>query len=162
LSVHLAAALGADAPAWILDEAQQLFAAAASDGWAVDGAPGFVYTTNWDGTPVARARMHWVAAEAIGAAAVLHRATGDATYADLSSTWWAYAQTYLIDPAGSWYHELSPDNRPTSGSWSGKPDVYHAVQVTLLPRLPLAPALSSAVATRLRREPAPRSLQRTI
>jgi sulfoquinovose isomerase len=162
LSVHLAAALGDDAPAWIVDDAQRMFAAAVSDGWAVDGAPGFVYTTDWEGTPVVRARMHWVATEAIGAATVLHRVTGDETYAELYSTWWEYAQTYLIDPAGSWHHELSPDNHPASGTWSGKPDVYHAVQATLLPRLPLTPSFASAVAAGQERDPALRNLQRTI
>jgi sulfoquinovose isomerase len=29
--------------------------------------------------------------------------------------------------------------------WSGKPDTYHAVQATLLPRLPLAPSLASGI-----------------
>ena len=47
---------------WRLDRAVR-------DGWAVDGAPGFAYTTDWAGAPVVRTRMHWVAAEAIGAAA---------------------------------------------------------------------------------------------
>ena len=157
LSVHLAVALRGDAPKWILEDARRLFAAAVSDGWAVDGAPGFVYTTDWEGAPAARARMHWVAAEAIGAAAVLHQFTGERSYADLYSTWWDYAQRHLIDPAGSWHHELSPDNRPTSNTWPGKPDVYHAVQATLLPRVPLAPALASAVAATRELEPALRT-----
>ena len=30
--------------------------------------------------------------------------------------------------------------------WPGKPDLYHAVQATLLPRLPLSPGLARAVA----------------
>ena len=29
--------------------------------------------------------------------------------------------------------------------WNGKPDTYHAVQATLVPRLPLAPTLATAL-----------------
>jgi len=30
--------------------------------------------------------------------------------------------------------------------WPGKPDLYHAVQATLIPRLPLAPTMATALA----------------
>ena len=46
---------------------------------------------------------------------------------------------------GSWHHELGPDNKPAESVWSGKPDVYHAFQATILPQLPLAPALAVAL-----------------
>ena len=62
-------------------------------------------------------------------------------------TWWAYAERYLIDrERGSWHHQLDPDNRPIATVWPGKPDLYHAVQATLLPRLPLALSLAAALA----------------
>ncbi len=116
------------------------------DGWFVDGAPGFVYTTDWDARPVVANRLHWVAAEAIAAAAALWKATGDPRYGDLHAQWWAYARRYLIDlEHGSWHHELDSANRPSSGTWSGKPDVYHALQATLLPLLPLNPSIALAV-----------------
>ena len=45
---------------------------------------------------------------------------------------------HVVDlEAGSWHHELDPANRPAASVWPGKPDLYHAVQATLLPRLPL-------------------------
>ncbi|MET0612775.1 MAG: AGE family epimerase/isomerase, partial [Pseudomonas caspiana] len=47
---------------------------------------------------------------------------------------------------GSWHHELSPLNQPSADIWGGKPDLYHAYQATLLPVLPLAPSLASALA----------------
>ena len=51
----------------------------------------------------------------------------------------------FLDPEdGSWRHELDPTNRPSSLT-GGKPDTYHAFQATLIPRLPLAPALAAAV-----------------
>ena len=43
---------------------------------------------------------------------------------------------YFVDETrGSWRHELDPRNRPSSHVWEGKPDVYHAYQAMLLPRL---------------------------
>lgn len=147
LAVDLHAALGADAPDWLLSDAQALFDTAVREGWAVDGRDGFVYTVDWSGRPVVRERMHWVVAEATAAAAALHAATGDPTYARWYATWWQHIDEVFRDPArGSWHHELSPANEPSSVTWQGKPDIYHAFQATLFPRLPLAPTLATALA----------------
>ncbi|MEV7973178.1 AGE family epimerase/isomerase [Cellulomonas sp. NPDC089187] len=150
LTLHARAALtaaGDVAPAWMLDDAVQLFDAAVREGWAVDGAPGFVYTVDWSGQPVVRERMHWVVAEAIAAAAALHAATGDDRFDRWYATWWDYAQEFLIDRSGgSWWHELGTDNRVSRTVWAGKADLYHAVQATLIPRLPLTPVLAPALA----------------
>ena len=62
-------------------------------------------------------------------------------------TWWAYAERHLIDrERGSWHHQLDAENRVIGTVWPGKPDLYHAVQATLIPRLPLAPSLAAALA----------------
>ena len=144
LLLHVEAATGDDEA--LAAAAVRLFDRAVADGWAVDGADGFVYTTDWDGTPVERQRMHWVVAEAIGTAAALHRRTGQRRFADRYAAWWDYAERYLIDrAAGSWHHELDPANLPAATVWPGKPDLYHAVQTTLVPRLPLAPMLARAL-----------------
>jgi sulfoquinovose isomerase len=136
LSLHLATALGDAAPAWLPGAARDLYAAGVEHGWDVDGAPGFVYTTDFHDKPVVRERMHWVLAEAIAAAVALHSATGDPAYVSDYTRWWAYADRYLIDPAdGSWRHELDPHNEPSSTVWTGRPDVYHAYQATILPLL---------------------------
>ena len=145
LLLHLEASL-VNAPDWLLPAAQGLFDRAVADGWAVDGAEGFVYTTDWDGTPVVRDRMHWVLAEAIAAAAALHTRTGDDRYAALAATWWTYAERYLFDRTyGSWHHQLDASNHVIETVWPGKPDLYHAVQATLVPRLPLAPSMATAL-----------------
>ena len=147
LLLHLEATLGEAAPAGLLDTSRLLFDRAVADGWQADGAPGFVYTTDWQGRPVVRARMHWVVAEAIAAGAALHRRTGEEAYARRYAEWWAYARDHLLDrERGSWHHELDAANRPQASVWPGKPDLYHAVQATLLPRLPLAPSLASGLA----------------
>ena len=147
LTLHLRSALGeGDAPDWMLADARSLFEAATREGWSVDGAPGFVYTVGWEGHPVVRERMHWVAAEATAAAAALHQVTGDASYARWYETWWDHIAEVFIDPdRGSWRHELDPTNQPSSRVWEGKPDTYHALQATLIPRLPLAPSLAAAL-----------------
>jgi mannose/cellobiose epimerase-like protein (N-acyl-D-glucosamine 2-epimerase family) len=146
LMLHMEAAAGA-ATGWLLDAAENLFRRAIVDGWSVDGAPGFVYTTNWDGCPVVRDRLHWVTAEAINTAAVLHRRTGYAHYADWYRQWWDYADAYLIDHVhGSWRHQLDAANNPTDTVWAGKPDLYHVLQTTLIPRLPLYPMVATAIA----------------
>lgn len=153
LTLHARAALtaaGDVAPTWMLDDAVALFDAAVREGWAVDGADGFVYTVDWTGTPVVRERMHWVLAEGLSAAAALHAATDDDRYDRWYRTWWEYAAEHLIDPdGGSWWHELGPDNRVSRTVWQGKADLYHTVQATLLPRVPLTPALAPALAAGL-------------
>ena len=146
LALHLRAGLGDAAPDWLLDDARSLFDAAVREGWAVDGADGFVYTVDWSGRPVVHERMHWVAAEATATAAALHVATGEASYADWYATWWDHVADHFVDrELGSWHHELSRTNGPSSATWAGKPDTYHAFQATLLPRLPLAPTLATAL-----------------
>lgn len=145
LALHLRASLGATAPDWLLADARALFDAAVGEGWAVDGADGFVYTVDWSGAPVVRQRMHWVAAEGTATAAALYKATGDEVYAQWYQTWWEYIADSFIDGPGSWRHELSPTNEPSALTWKGRPDTYHAFQATLLPRLPLTPALAAAL-----------------
>ena len=143
LLLHLRASLG-DPPGWLLDAARALFERALADGRQPGG--GIVYTTDHDGRPVVADRLHWVIAEAIGAAAALHHATGEDAYERWYRTLWDYAALHLLDrERGSWHHELDEHDRPSAGMWQGKPDAYHAVQATLIPRLPLAPGMAAAL-----------------
>ncbi|GGF39694.1 hypothetical protein GCM10011519_11690 [Marmoricola endophyticus] len=142
LLLTVAAAEGGDRTA----AATSLFDRAVADGWAVDGHEGFVYTTDWEGSPVVADRMHWVLCEAICAAAALGRSTGDSRYDDLVALWWQDAATHWIDPAnGSWAHQLARDLTPSDTVWSGRPDLYHSVHAVLLPRLPLWPTAASVL-----------------
>ncbi len=146
LVLHLRAALGDEAPGWMLPAARRLFDRAVADGWAVDGHDGFVYTTDWDGTPVVRERMHWVLCEAICAAAALHEATAEAAYDEHYRVWWQHAVDHWIDPVnGSWQHQLTPDLRPSDSVWPGRPDLYHSLHAALLPPLPLHPGAAVAL-----------------
>ncbi|MDO5640044.1 MAG: AGE family epimerase/isomerase [Neisseria sp.] len=132
--------------------------------WHGDGAAGFVYTTDFEGNPIVRERMHWVLCEGIGAAVALDGVdAADAPLGGLGlaqgyvasglgnefSYWYelfvAYADEYLIEAPGKWYHQLDTENRPADGIWAGKPDIYHAFQVLMLPLLPFGEFITKAV-----------------
>lgn len=144
LIVQVDAAL-TDPPDWLCPAAETLFDQAVDDGWDSE-AGGFVYTTDFYGEPVVTDHFHWVVAEGIAAAAVLSHATGRPAYRVLYERFWNYAIDHLLDlEHGSWRHELGPFNQPQGRTWRGKPDVYHAVQATLIPRLPRSPGLALAI-----------------
>ena len=150
LLLHLEAALrraGLEAPCWLLGDARELFDNACQVAWDVDGQKGIVYTLDWQDRPVVRQRMHWVHAEASAAAAALLRRTGEPAYEHWYRVFWEFIGQHFIDlREGSWHHELDTANQPSAQVWGGKPDLYHALQAVLLPRLPLAPSLASALA----------------
>ncbi len=147
LMVGASRASGAADRGWLMEAATALYDRAATDGWARNGHPGFAYTVDWSGRPVVETRLFWVPAEAVAAAAVLHRATGEARYERDCALWWRYIAAYLVDRTkGSWRHELDAENRPAHTIWRGKPDLYHAFQACLIPRLPLAASVVASVA----------------
>lgn len=149
LLVAVSHTLGDDAPVGLEDAAVALAERAVADGWAPDGADGFVYTTDWDGQPVNHARMFWVLAEAIATSVVLGRLTGDPRHdADLER-WWDFAERYFVDRhLGSWHHELGRTNRVQAHTWPGKPDVYHIYQAALMADVPTTPSFASALKSR--------------
>ena len=148
LALHVRTALartGTTPPTWLVDDARALFDRAVQDGWQQadadkDQTEGFVYTTDFDAAPVVADRLHWVVTEAIATAWTLALLTDDPAEADAYRRWfdrWVeHAREYFVDEIrGSWRHELDLRNRPSSHVWEGKPDVYHAYQAMLLPRL---------------------------
>ena len=129
-----------------ISAAQKLYQRAVQDAWDADGAPGIVYTTDWNGKPVVHDRMHWTLAEAVNTAASLFHITNKKEYADDYAKFWEYIDKFLIDhEKGSWFHQLDKDNHVLNTVWPGKPDIYHAVQATLIPYyradLSIAPAI---------------------
>ena len=137
LALNGRAALGAGAPDWMVEDAKAMFAAATKRGWAVDGADGFVYTTDFEDAPIVAERLHWVTCEGIAAAWSLYEASGEESYRQWYDKLWAYADRHLLDAEnGGWHHELSPGNAVSATVWWGKPDVYHAYQCALAPLLP--------------------------
>ena len=117
-----------------LEAAENLFQRAVADAWNADGAPGIAYTTGWDGKPCVHDRMHWTLAEAINTAAVLYRVTGKECYAERFAEFLQYLDEKVLDHVhGSWFHQLDEHNQVKETVWPGKPDLYHALQATLIP-----------------------------
>ncbi|GBQ49332.1 AGE family epimerase/isomerase [Komagataeibacter sucrofermentans] len=135
-----------NAPSWLLDDAVALFHRGMETGWARDGAPGLVYTIDWNLQPVVHNRPHWCQAEAMTAAAALLKRTGHAQYEQWYRTIWDYIDLYMIDrKRGGWIQELDRNNRPSAVVYAGKADLYHAWQATITPLLPLAPSFATAI-----------------
>ena len=117
-----------------IEAAENLFNRAVEDAWDADGAPGIVYTTDWNGNPVVHDRMHWALAEGINTSSVLYRATGKQCYADNYAQFMEYLDEKVLDHVhGSWFHQLDRENNVIGTVWPGKSDIYHALQATLIP-----------------------------
>lgn len=131
---------------WIEEGARKLYELAKKYGWSADDAPGFIYTMDWQMRPVVHSRMQWVAAEAVMAAFVLWRITGDQKYLLDYDNWWLFIDRHVIDREfGSWHHELNSQLQVIETTWPGKPDIYHALNACLLPLLPFQPSFIGAV-----------------
>ncbi len=127
--------------------AVRLYDRAVTDAWNADGAPGIVYTTDWNGQPVVHDRMHWTLAEAINSSAVLYRVTGDERYADDYSEFMRYLDDTVLDHScGSWFHQLDEHNHLKETVWPGKSDIYHALQAMLIPYAPVDQSIAKAIA----------------
>lgn len=130
-----------------IEAAENLYDRAIADAWNVDGAPGIVYTTDWEGRPVIHDRMHWTLAEAINTSAVLYRVTKKERYASDYAVFLQYLDEKVLDRVnGSWFHQMDAGNRVIGTVWPGKSDIYHALQATLIPYH--APELSVAAAVK--------------
>lgn len=128
-----------------ISAAQALYQRAIADAWNVDDAPGMVYTTDWNGTPVVHDRMHWTLAEAINSSSVFWHITGEECYAKDYASFMQYLDEVVWDhDTGSWFHQLDRNNHVIGTVWPGKSDLYHAVQATLIPFY--SPKLSIAAA----------------
>ncbi len=136
LHLHVARGRSSEQGPDLVGAATSLTQAAVRDGWSADGTDGFVYTTDFEGTPVVRERMHWVCAEAMANATMRASLDVDPTAAADHDRWLGFALNHHRDlVGGSWWHELDAQLRPSATVWAGKPDVYHALQALWLPRL---------------------------
>ena len=137
--------LNEDSEGYII-EAENLFNRAVGDAWNVDGEPGIVYTTDWDGNPVVHDRMHWTLAEAINSSAVLYRVTQDEDYKEYYSEFMSYLDETVMDhDKGSWFHQLDEHNKLKGTVWPGKSDLYHALQAMIIPYSPVNLSIAKSI-----------------
>lgn len=128
--------LGGRAHEWLIDAARQLFLKTVSIGWAPDTG-GFYYTLDWQDRPARSDRFWWPCAEGIGAAAVLGSVGPDPRFEEWYRRIWDFTANHLIDHEhGGWFPELDPELKPVNRVFTGKPDLYHALQACLIPLLP--------------------------
>ena len=142
----LSSKLNADAEKQYIDTACRLYRRAIDDAWNADGAPGIVYTTDWEGKPVVHDRMHWTLAEAVNSSAVLYRVTGEARYAGDYAEFMKYLDETVLDhTCGSWFHQLDEKNNLKGTVWPGKSDLYHAFQAMNIPYLGCDVSIARAI-----------------
>ena len=129
-----------------IDAAVNLYNTAVSDAWCRESEPGIAYTTDWEGNPVVKDRMHWTLAEAINTSAVLYNVTGNGRFSDDYALFMEYLDKYVHDKEnGSWFHQLDEHNKVIGTVWPGKSDLYHAFQSTLIPYSEVSVSIAKAV-----------------
>jgi mannose/cellobiose epimerase-like protein (N-acyl-D-glucosamine 2-epimerase family) len=117
---------------WMVPRARELFAVAVDAGWD-DRHGGLYYGFAPDGSITAPDKYYWVQAEAIGAAALLHRETGEEIYGDWYRRLWEYSWNHLVDHVeGEWFRLLDRrgQRKETVKSPPGKAG-YHTVGACL-------------------------------
>ncbi len=128
--------LGGRAHPWMAESAQALFLHTCEIGWD-KARGGFFYTLGWDDRPARSDRYWWPCAEGIAAASVLRQISDDPRFEGWYRRIWSFVTTHVIDHTdGGWWPELDDDLRPVNRVFTGKPDLYHAVQACLIPLLP--------------------------
>ncbi|MBU2191659.1 MAG: AGE family epimerase/isomerase [Alphaproteobacteria bacterium] len=128
--------LGGRRQDWMPEAAKGLFLNTVKIGWDNDQG-GFYYTLDWNDRPDQADRFWWPCAEGIAAAAVIGSVDPDPRFEEWYRRILGFTENHLIDHAnGGWFPELGPDLKPVSRVFSGKPDLYHALQACLIPLLP--------------------------
>ncbi len=137
--------LGGRRLAWLPQAAEKLFRNSIALGWDHEKG-GFHYTLEWDNTPRLRQKLWWPVTEGIGAAAWLAAHSSDPFFEVWYRRIWGFAANHLIDHAkGGWHAELDENLRPARGFFTGKPDIYHALQACLIPLYPARGSLTKMI-----------------
>ena len=138
--------LGGRRQGWLPDAAAKLFASSITEGWDKDHG-GFFYTVDWSGQPRMRNKLWWPACEGIGACHFLASHFDDPLYEEWYRRIWGYCNMAFIDhDAGGWFPEVSDAMKPSHKIFTGKPDIYHALQACLIPLYPATASLTRGIA----------------
>ena len=125
--------LGGRQKEWIPEAAKNLFVTTTNIGWSSETG-GFYYTLDWNNDPDCADRYWWVSAEGIGAANALGLAYNDPLFEAWYRRIWGFVDSNFIDhERGGWIPELDDELRRVNRVFTGKPDLYHALQASLLP-----------------------------
>ena len=130
-----------------LPRARALVDTALADAWLPGG--GLAYTLAPGGAVDNDGRLWWPVAEGLGALAALQKI--DPRPQDIA--WYArlhdFARTHFVDTRhGGWFPELGADGQPSGSIFTGKPDIYHALQADLLALVPGVSGMVSGLSDR--------------
>ncbi len=113
-------------------DARRLIEQALADAWLPGG--GLAYTLDHSGQVAIADRYWWPVTEAIGAMATLQKIAPQASDEVWYRQLWQFAADHFIDHQhGGWFPELDAQGAPVGRQFIGKPDIYHAIQATLMP-----------------------------
>lgn len=119
--------------AWMPDAADTMFRKGVAEGWDAEFG-GFYYTLDWSGQPLVTDKIWWPLCEGIGAAVFLGSVADAGFYADWYRKIWDYVATDVVArETGRWIPQLDREGRAKTTLFSGRPDIYHALQACLIP-----------------------------
>jgi sulfoquinovose isomerase len=137
--------LGGKRLPWLHEAGRELFRTSIKLGWDQNHG-GLFYTLDWDNKPALAQKLWWPCAEGIGAAAFLCDHDPSAFHETWYRRLWDFAANHFVDRQnGGWIPELSESLQPTNTLFTGKPDLYHAVQACLIPLFPANGSLTSQI-----------------
>lgn len=130
---------------WMPEAARALFFQAMSLGWDRDHG-GFHYTLDWENRPSRPAKLWWPLCEGAGAASFLS-AHSPSEFHEQSyrKIWNRIAASYIDRENGGWHEQLSADLKPEYTLFTGKADIYHALQACLIPLYPAEGSLTRMI-----------------
>jgi mannose/cellobiose epimerase-like protein (N-acyl-D-glucosamine 2-epimerase family) len=113
---------------WLLDASTTQYRLAWQTGWDEDGG-GFVTAIDAEDNVVRPDKSYWASPEALGAAAVLGRLTGDPSYANDRRAVWSYMERNMLDVHnGGWFKAPGPPEDRTDLRKGDEYDPdYHAL-----------------------------------
>lgn len=130
---------------WMADAARALFFQSMTLGWDRDNG-GFYYTLDWENRPSRPAKLWWPLCEGAGAAAFLNaHFASDFHEQSYRRIWNRIAGSFIDEKNGGWHEQLSPDLKPEYTLFTGKADIYHALQACLIPLYPAEGSLTKVI-----------------
>lgn len=130
---------------WMPEAARALFFQAMALGWDREHG-GFYYTLDWENRPSRRAKLWWPLCEGAGAAAFLNAHSPSVFHEEsYRRIWDRIAASFIDRENGGWHEQLGVDLKPEYMLFTGKADIYHALQACLIPLYPAEGSLTRMI-----------------
>lgn len=141
--------LGGRQHGWMVQASKALFKQSITEGWDAKSG-GFYYTVTFDGKPLNPDRIWWPACEGIGAATYLANLDPDPLYESWYQKLWSWTDAHVLNKdTKGWHMQLGEDIKPKQDLFVGQPDMYHALQASLIPLFPTHASLTRVISEQL-------------